>query len=313
MRTLATHLFLPNQSNNQRPRILHPQALAIYLVVFFVLQMGFRVGKFVYPNILGYATNITVENLLTLTNQKRQEAGLASLNLDPILSAAAFKKAEDMFFKNYWSHVAPDGKTPWQFIEGNGYSYLYAGENLAKDFANSNGVVAAWMASASHKDNILKKEYEDIGFAVVNGKLNDQETTLVVQMFGKAKTLAQKPLLIPQKAAIAKTPPVSLAPTLVPSPTFMLTPTPTMVKLPPEIAVSSFQAAPSQKALVDILNVERSLSLGLVTLLLSVLTVDSLFILKRKTVRVVGKNFAHIIFLVTLIGLIFLTKHGVIL
>lgn len=315
MKTLAAHLFLPHQSNNQRPKVLHPQAVMLYVVVFFILQLGFRVGRFIYPEILGYATNITVEDLFSLTNQKRQEAGLSPLNLDSMLCAAASKKAQDMFSKNYWAHISPDGTTPWQFIEESGYHYLFAGENLAKDFADSQGVVSAWMASPTHKDNILKPEYQDIGFAIVNGSLNGLETTLVVQMFGQRKTaLATKPPLIPAKAAIAQTSPSTQEhkePIVTPTP--FASPTPLIAQIPASHLSSTLETAVLKKPLVDILTFERGLSLALLTVLLSILMVDSLFILRRKTVRVVGYNIAHIVFLATLIGLIFLTKRGAIL
>lgn len=312
MRALATHLFLPNQSNNQRPRILHPQALALYLTVFFVLQMGFRVGKFVYPEILGIATNITAERLLSLTNQKRQENSLPPLNLDLALSAAAFKKAQDMFSKKYWAHVAPDGKSPWQFLEESGYSYLFAGENLAKDFADSEGVVSAWMASPTHKDNILKKEYEDIGFAVLNGRLNGEETTLVVQMFGKRKVaLAPKPPLIPAKAAMAEVPETAV-PSSQPLPTPFVTPTPAL-EVPLVVPLHYLTAGVTKKPLIDILSLERQISLGLLTMLVLVLAIDGVIVFRKKTIRAVGHNIAHIIFLMVLLVLIFLTRRGVIL
>lgn len=312
MRALVTHLFLPRDSNNQRPRILHPEALTFYLVIFFILQLGFRVGKFVYPEILGIATNITVERLLALTNQKRQENGLLPLNLDPTLSAAAFKKAQDMFSKKYWAHLAPDGKTPWQFIEESGYSYLFAGENLAKDFADSDGVVSAWMASSTHMDNILKREYQDIGFAVLNGKLNGEETTLVVQMFGKRKVaLAQKTPFIPARAAIAEVPKTLPSPAKL-SPAPFVTPTPVLT-VPPVIPPHYLTAGVTKKPLIDILNLERQISLGLVAMLALVLGVDGVIIFRKGTIRAVGHNIAHIIFLGVLLGLIFLTRRGVIL
>src|SRR3989338_7182361 len=120
---------------------------------------------------------------------------MVNLELNPELSLAAEKKAEDMFARNYWAHNGPNGSTPWDFIKGAGYTYIYAGENLAKDFQNSNDVVQAWMKSPSHRENILRKEYQDIGFAVVNGVLNGEETTLVIQMFGvsSSKSVAAKP------------------------------------------------------------------------------------------------------------------------
>ena len=69
----------------------------------------------------------------------------------------------------------------------------------------------------------------------------------------------------------------------------------------------------TKRPLIDILALEKRLSLALIILLLCVLVVDGTLVLKRKTIRVVGHNIAHIIFLATLIILVFLTKRGVIL
>jgi hypothetical protein len=65
-----------------------------------------------------------------------------------------------------------------------GYDYVYAGENLAKGFNSSQGVHNAWMASKSHRENILNANYREVGIAVVPGELNGDYVILVVQMFG---------------------------------------------------------------------------------------------------------------------------------
>ena len=103
-----------------------------------------------------------------------------------MLTKAAALKADDMFSDNYWAHFAPDGTSPWYFYGKVGYSYTWAGENLARDFQTSAGVVAGWMAStAGHKENILNSNFTEVGVAVKNGVLQGEETTLVVQLFGK--------------------------------------------------------------------------------------------------------------------------------
>lgn len=139
-------------------------------------------------HILGFATDINTNDLLVQTNTQRQQNGLSALTYNNVLSNAAYQKANDMFDDDYWAHVAPDGKTPWDFIISNGYKYTYAGENLAKDFSKSSSVVSAWMNSPSHRANILNPNYTEVGFAVVNGNLNGEETTLVVQMFGQPES-----------------------------------------------------------------------------------------------------------------------------
>ncbi|MCS6956653.1 MAG: CAP domain-containing protein [Patescibacteria group bacterium] len=185
------HLFIPNEKNNYKAKALHTDFLFIYLIIAVFLTFSFK--KINVNNVLGFATDITVEKLFELTNKERQKNNLKPLNYNENLSKAAYEKALDMFSKNYWAHFGPNGETPWEFILKNNYQYEYAGENLAKNFLFSNGVVSAWMNSPSHRENILRKEYTDVGFAVVNGILNGEETTLVVQMFANPlnKTLTR--------------------------------------------------------------------------------------------------------------------------
>jgi uncharacterized protein YkwD len=89
-----------------------------------------------------------------------------------------------MMSENYWSHNSPSGKSPWVWFNQAGYNYVYAGENLAKDFGSTSRMMEAWMASPTHKENIVSPKYEEIGIAVVPGNIGGQDTVLVVQLFG---------------------------------------------------------------------------------------------------------------------------------
>ena len=320
MKNLAVHFFLPHESNNFRPRTLHFSAIIFYIVLFLLLQFSFRVLKLTRPDILGFATDINVEQLLNLTNLKRAESGLSSLNLDSQLSTAAQAKANDMFAKGYWAHNAPDGTTPWVFINQAGYQYIYAGENLAKDFGNSTGVVDAWMNSSSHRENILKKEYQDVGFAVVNNRLAGEETTLVVQMFGtkQPSMVASKPVTISPEAALAPT--VNEAP--FPSPTPQAspgtspTPLPTSISMPnlPPMVLSSLRVAGvTQRPMVNFFNMSKDMASILTALLMIILVSDGIFIWRKKIVRISGHNLAHIIFLASLLGALWITSQGAVL
>ncbi|MEI7603576.1 MAG: CAP domain-containing protein [bacterium] len=145
------------------------------------------------------ATYIDTARLVDLANQSRSDNGLGYVKVDQRLINAATNKAIDMFKKQYWSHYGPTGETPWQFINDSGYTYTFAGENLAKDFTSADSVHTAWMNSSGHRANLLKPEYLNIGIAAVSGKQicdglypNFQDntlktcldTTIVVQMFG---------------------------------------------------------------------------------------------------------------------------------
>ena len=180
--------------------------------------------------VLGYATSISANEVISLSNQQRANNGLGSLVYNAQLSQAAQAKAQDMLAKNYWSHYNAQGQGPAYFVSNAGYSYSIAGENLAKDFSTSNGVVNAWMNSAGHRANILNSSYIHTGVAVVNGTLQGTETTLVVAMYGAP---ASQPA--PTPAPVAQAPSKPPAPTPAPveaqqkpvQPETSTTPTPT--------------------------------------------------------------------------------------
>jgi hypothetical protein len=130
-----------------------------------------------------------------------------------------------MFAKNYWSHDSPGGKTPWDFISASGYVYATAGENLAKDFDTSYGVVNGWMGSTGHRTNILNSSFKDTGIAVVNGVLQGSETTLVVALYAAPKAVSTPA----PTTAIPKTTAPKPA-TTVPQPTATEIPAPTPVQ-----------------------------------------------------------------------------------
>src|SRR3990167_6602799 len=188
------HLLIPHEKNNHRAKLLHNSSLATILSLFLILNFAWYLISALRPDVLGVSYSISESELLELVNKERGQNGRAPLTLNPQLSDAARRKAADMLEKNYWAHFAPDGSTsPWGFIRASGYNYVYAGENLAKGFSDSSSVVAAWMNSQSHRDNMLSQKYQDVGFAVVPGTLNGEETVLIVEMFGAvpSRTLAQ--------------------------------------------------------------------------------------------------------------------------
>ena len=156
--------------------------------VFFTLSLFLYFLLFIFffyfrsANVI--AGNLTSSTIISDTNYIRAKYNLHPLKENPELTAAAYLKAYDMFNDQYWDHISPDGKTPWYFIRNTNYDFRFAGENLAKDFSSSEDVIAAWMESPDHRANILNPNYEDIGVAIVKGRLNGKETTLIVAIYG---------------------------------------------------------------------------------------------------------------------------------
>ena len=158
--------------------------------MFAVLLLGVVANGFIakqHHNVLGYSTNISAQVLLAETNGERSNDHLPALQINKQLTEAAQAKANDMATRGYWSHVTPDGKQPWAFIDAAGYKYEAAGENLAYGFGSSDQVMTAWMHSPEHRANIMNDVYQDVGFATAN-VANYQGTgpqTIVVAEYGE--------------------------------------------------------------------------------------------------------------------------------
>lgn len=338
MLSTLIHLFTPHYTNNHRPRILHPAGLAVLTGVFVFFTMAIRLlGYAPLPRgvVLGFASSISVNQVIEQTNTERAKAGLPPLAANPLLSQAAINKANHMFQYDYWAHIAPDGTTPWYFIKATGYTYTIAGENLARDFDDTASMMAAWMASTSHRDNIVNAKFTEIGVAVVNGTLEGIETTLVVQMFGApSTTLAAS---VPEGTGSTSNPP---APTAVltaatprpanPTPTRAPTLAPTInpiaavePTLPPSTPApvygqeNTYLTAPvagaATKLLISPLTLTKSVAVSIMMLLVSVLMYDSYVVHKHKIFRRSGKNWAHLSLFGLIIMLVALMGQGAIL
>lgn len=302
---IIKHLFVPQETNNYRPRVLHPEALAVILgVSTMLLLVGGLAIKATHPlgMILGYASDINTSQVIAFTNQQRQAIGLAPLVYNSKLALAAQAKANDMFTNQYWSHTSPSGLDPWYFIESSGYKYRIAGENLARDFARTPEMVQAWMDSPTHRANIINSKYEEIGVAVVDGVLNGVETTLVVQMFGKPST---------SKPALVQAPPAQA----IEAPVLETEPLPT-VDLPqgnykPSVLsqyhVEQYYNPYSPK------QIAKALFLSMILLLIITLIYDLYAIGHNHSLRLVGKNLAHIIFLGAIAFIVIFYKSGTII
>lgn len=197
--------FVPHPDNKHHPHLLKFPALLTGLALIVLVQLIFNYAVTGNPLVLGFATNINAKQVITATNQQRLNDNLPMLSDNTLLDKAAQLKANDMIARDYWAHTAPDGTSPWSFFDKVGYNYNFAGENLAKDFNTSNGVVSGWMASPKHRDNILNTKYTDIGVATANGVIDGQETTVVVALYGsQPSSLLAETHLLPTASASAQ-------------------------------------------------------------------------------------------------------------
>lgn len=295
---LLRHLFFPHESNNQKAKILHPGSLTLIAVFLIGFQIILTFGIKTLPQVLGYAANISPQEVIRLTNNQRVANGLSALAENSTLDGAAIAKGQDMLAKGYWAHFSPDGTSPWSFFLSFGYKYRYAGENLARDFGDAGSAVSAWMNSPSHRENILNPNYKDIGIGVVEGNLAGVDTTIIVQFLG---TPLGGEAPIPVVKAENKPATASSEAVFTPAP-FAIAVTPTPVPMPtPSIISFSF---------VSPFNSTKNLSLGVIGVLLLALSIDLIVVRRRRIARIGGRTLAHIAFFGMILAVILILKAG---
>lgn len=176
------HLILPSESNNYKSRFLQSNILLYCVVLLLTLKIIAILVSINIPQNIFFA-DITKSALENFVNQTRESVGLQPLSENEKLDQAAQLKAENMLQDQYFDHTSPSGISPWFWFLQAGYSYKYAGENLAIGFYDSKEVYDAWLNSPSHKANILDPNYKEIGTYILDG-FGQNNTIVVVQEFG---------------------------------------------------------------------------------------------------------------------------------
>lgn len=132
----------------------------------------------------GAGAPLTRPGILQWTNNERERAGRKPLAEDPVLTNAAERKLADMFARQYFAHDNPDGNGISVVVQDLGYAFLRVGENLALgNFGSDADLVAAWMASPGHRENLLSPGFTEIGIAVAPGTFEGRRTWMAVQVF----------------------------------------------------------------------------------------------------------------------------------
>jgi uncharacterized protein YkwD len=163
------------------------------LLIASLLLSGFT-PAFAFAQSSSTSVSVDVElrsSIVALTNTDRSTSSLSPLTENAALTAAAQKKADDMLARGYFAHVSPQGGTPWQWFHASGYSYIYAGENLAMNFYTASDVEAAWMNSPTHRANIVDAHYKEMGIGIARGTYMGNPVIFIVEFFGTSSQTAQ--------------------------------------------------------------------------------------------------------------------------
>lgn len=300
------HFFIPHTDTHAKAHLISPVGIFVWVALFIILQVSMNLFNTIRPGVLGVSATIDYKEVIRLVNVEREKKGLTSLTENPNLNVAAYKKGQNMFEEQYWAHYSPSGKDPWGFITGAGYKYSYAGENLARNFTNANDAVVAWMNSPTHRDNILNNKYKDIGISVVQGTLNGEQTTIIVQEFGTqpsytasnpfsrliadeeevdvSSVLAEAQIETVQASDLDATPAAGIK---IPDDPFLTSPTGVSPTLPSIIAEPT-------KTTINPFIIYRAVGFGIVATLAVLLFVDLVIMRRRGIFRPVGHHVAHL-------------------
>lgn len=106
-------------------------------------------------------TQAYIEEVVALVNEERANEGLAALEIDTTVQAAAMERAQELV--TLYSHTRPDGTGCFTVLDEYGVEYMACGENIAVGYASPEAVMEGWMNSEGHRANILTEGYTHIG------------------------------------------------------------------------------------------------------------------------------------------------------
>ncbi len=117
--------------------------------------------------------------MFKMINKERSNVGVGELKWRIELVPVARAHAVDMWTRNYFGHVSPDGKDVGNRLEAAGINYMTAGENLALA-PTLQTAHTGLMNSEGHRHNILDPQFKRVGIGVIDNGIYGK---MFVQVF----------------------------------------------------------------------------------------------------------------------------------
>lgn len=142
--------------------------------------------------------DVTREKMIFLINRARARsrncgykiftpAGAVTWN--PTLARAALDHSVDMATGNFVSHEGADGGHVADRVEEVDYEWTSVGENISAGRESSEEVVAAWLRSPVHCENVMRASFTEIGGACFHNKDTNYKTFWTVVFASPSSTL----------------------------------------------------------------------------------------------------------------------------
>jgi uncharacterized protein YkwD len=141
------------------------------------------------------AMAVLEDSIIDRMNQVRRSHGLRPLRANTKLRAASLFHSRDMGRRGYFEHDSISGTAFWRRIErfypSRGFRSWTVGENLlwGTDTYDAAFAVREWMNSPPHRENILSRDWREVGigavyFANAGGEYRGRRVTIVTADFG---------------------------------------------------------------------------------------------------------------------------------
>ena len=114
----------------------------------------------------------TSENQTRGTSYTDVPASTGPLAPNQCLTLAARHQSEDMAKHNLFQHETVPGSAyynsttqpePWDRMTAEGYSWNYAGENIAAGYSGAEATYVGWWNSSGHRENMYNSAFREIG------------------------------------------------------------------------------------------------------------------------------------------------------
>jgi uncharacterized protein YkwD len=123
--------------------------------------------------------SVSATRVLQLVNEVRANgtrcgdrsfAAAPPLQESATLDKVASEHAADMARHDYFEHVDLGGQTPADRVRASGYREKLVGENIAYGPTSEEEVVAGWLHSTGHCENIMEPRFTEMGLAQASGQ-----------------------------------------------------------------------------------------------------------------------------------------------
>lgn len=192
------HFIIPSKCNDYKPSGLKPKRLFFYALSSIVMKVIVLITMILIPSAAWLNQDVLISQrtkIINLTNEVRDKLNIKPLTENALLNEAAYAKANDMLYNQYFSHTNLNGKKLDYWLKQSNYEYSAAGENLAMGFINAESVINGWMKSETHRANIIDPNFSDVGIGIVSGQYNNRDSVLIVQYFGLPKNSGESSVL----------------------------------------------------------------------------------------------------------------------